>query len=248
LIETEKNIKIVEANLFKFYHTLAKILEFKYGKIGNNLFYIWAQTEPFPNYIFGDANAKKMAKIVDGIEQDILPKYWICKNYLNNKKLIESHNFKKLLNWYSMILKLKDQPKTLDADFIKIKPASLNQFVHILNENNFKKSKISNKFFNELLKYDDAFSMYGYQHQNRLVSIILAFCVNEVTGLYFLCTKKEYQGKGYATTFIKNVLAAERNRGAKLITLQANSLSKKMFEKFQFKNCGSFAIYGYVGK
>lgn len=248
MTEVAVNAKKVESNLFGFYQTLAKIHDYPCAKIASNLYWAIAESEPFPNYIFGDSVEDKMEKIIAEIEQGKLPKYWICKNNNGNEELIELHHFKKLANWPAMILNLKNQQKTIETGFSKIEQDSLIEFVNIVNENNFGKMNASNIFFSALLNNKDVLRLYGYKCEKGITTVGLIFGKDEIAGLYFFCTKKEFQGKGYGTTFMKNLIIAEASRGTKSITLQANASSKNIFEKLGFESCSNFDIYGYVGK
>jgi len=252
LIKQDYYIDLIEQNLYDLYTTIASIHQFKKGKIRDSLQWVLPENEPFPNYIFGDANEKSMPEIVDGIEQDILPKYWISKNLPNdksNEKLIEMYGYRKLFEWQGMFLELKNHriKKTKQANFELLKSSNFKETIDLINANNFGKANASYSFFKKLLKFPDIFSIYVMKEGKEIACACMSFRKNDAAGIYMVATKNEFRRKGFASTLLRNIVDEQKRLKTKFITLQSNENSKTIYESLKFQTACSFDIYGFIG-
>jgi len=245
-------IDLLEQNLYDLYMTIASIHQFKKGKIQENLHWVLPENEPFPNFIFGDADEKSIVEITNGIEQDILPKFWLSKNLStdkSNEKLIEFYGFRKILAWYGMYLEVKNHKikRRKQVDFELLKDKDLKEAVDLINAYNFGKANASYAYFKELLKFEDVFNMYVIKVQKEIACACLSFRKNGRAGFFMMATKKEFRRKGIASAMIQNMVDAQKRLKTKYITLQPNQYSKIIFDALNFKTVCSFDIYGFIG-
>lgn len=242
----------IENNLNSFYRYLgnSRFIDFKENdkylsishKIGN-----------WPQLIFGLNPNMDPSILLKKIHGDILNNS-IPLNFIANKELInESHihvlkefGFVPLIKWKGMYMHLREKlPVNLPVD-VTIKNISKKEdfeyFTQITNESFRLTDPFSSNTFQNILK-SNKLQIKGLFLCNTLVTILMAFISENHAGFYFIATKKEFRGKGYASLLIKNTINELYHAGIKEVVLHANIDSIGLYEKIGFSQYNNFVIY-----
>lgn len=94
----------------------------------------------------------------------------------------------------------------------------------------------------KLINEPDMQILMAYQHDQAIASAIL-YKTGGIIGLHQVGVKKNYQGKGFARSFMKELIEACHLWQGKNIVLQASSSGKPLYEKLGFK--AQFSIKNY---
>jgi ribosomal protein S18 acetylase RimI-like enzyme len=94
----------------------------------------------------------------------------------------------------------------------------------------------------ELKSYKEI-KMTGLFYGKTLVSSLLVLTNENISGLYFIVTRKEYQNRGFATILINFILNRLYDDGVNEIILHANHNSFGLYKKLGFIEQNRFIIY-----
>src|SRR5690606_4219036 len=94
----------------------------------------------------------------------------------------------------------------------------------------------------ELKSYKEI-KMTGLFYGKTLVSSLLVLTNENISGLYFIVTRKEYQNRGFATILINFILNRLYDDDIKEVILHANHYSYGLYKKLGFIDQNRFIIY-----
>lgn len=86
------------------------------------------------------------------------------------------------------------------------------------------------------LEEDNSGFHFGVFTNNKLVSIVSCFIVEEEMQFRKLATLQEYQGKGSASHLLKHILQFAKEKNIKKVWCNARSTKKSFYEKFGMKD------------
>lgn len=86
------------------------------------------------------------------------------------------------------------------------------------------------------LEEDNSGFHFGVFTNNKLVSIVSCFIVEEEMQFRKLATLQEYQGKGSASHLLKYILQFAKEKNIKKVWCNARSNKKSFYEKFGMKD------------
>jgi ribosomal protein S18 acetylase RimI-like enzyme len=86
------------------------------------------------------------------------------------------------------------------------------------------------------------FDFYCLRFNGEMVSTMLSFSCNGVSGLYLVATLPEYRGRGFAGNLIRFVLNFLFNQGKEKVVLQADRKAVPLYLKTGFISVGQLAI------
>ena len=82
------------------------------------------------------------------------------------------------------------------------------------------------------LEEDNSGLHFGVFDENKLVSIVSCFIINNEMQFRKLATLKEYQGRGMASLLLKYILQLAKDKGLQKIWCNARSNKKLFYTKF----------------
>lgn len=88
------------------------------------------------------------------------------------------------------------------------------------------------------LEEDNSGLHFGVFDQEKLVSIVSCFIVEDEMQFRKLATLEEYQGKGIASLLLNHILRLARAKGLRKVWCNARSNKKAFYEKFEMKDTG----------
>lgn len=86
------------------------------------------------------------------------------------------------------------------------------------------------------LEEDNSGFHFGVFTNNKLVSIVSCFIIEEEMQFRKLATLEEYQGKGSASHLLKYILQFAKEKNIKKVWCNARSNKKSFYEKFGMKD------------
>lgn len=101
---------------------------------------------------------------------------------------------------------------------------------------------IERKVIEKLINEPDMQILMAYQNDQAIASAIL-YKTGDIIGLHQVGVKQDCQGKGFASSFMKEIIAACHLWQGKNIVLQASSSGKSLYEQLGFK--AQFLIKSY---
>ena len=82
------------------------------------------------------------------------------------------------------------------------------------------------------LEEDNSGLHFGVFDQQKLVSIVSCFIVDDEMQFRKLATLEKYQGKGIATLLLNHILKLARDKGMRKVWCNARANKKSFYEKF----------------
>lgn len=101
---------------------------------------------------------------------------------------------------------------------------------------------LSSGLFQEL-QFGGEARVFGLFQNQELISAAMIVQQDSGAGLYFIVTKREFQGRGYASTLIQIILNKLSEEGIEEVVLHANNLAVGLYEKLGFKAQYHFFVY-----
>jgi len=101
---------------------------------------------------------------------------------------------------------------------------------------------IEREVIEKLIDEPDMQILMAYQNDQAIASAIL-YKTSDIIGIHQVGVKQDYQGKGFARTFMKEIIAACHLWQGKDIVLQASSSGRPLYEQLGFK--AQFLIKSY---
>jgi ribosomal protein S18 acetylase RimI-like enzyme len=243
----------IENNLYEFYRNFGAVKTVKHiQEKGYEV--IQAPHNSWPQMIFNldpELDPQKLIPtIADEIENKKYPSFFIApENFLSRKhsELLKSNKIApvKILTGMNFIPARIDKielPQGCDICDL-VDKTQLIDFADII-----KKELISPEmsFQSDVLseiKSCKEIQMTGLFCGKTLVSSMLVLTNENVSGLYFIITRKEYQHRGFATILINFILNRLYDDGVKEIILHANHSSFGLYKKLGFIEQNRFIIY-----
>ncbi|GAB1453370.1 hypothetical protein MASR2M47_34260 [Draconibacterium sp.] len=246
-------METIEKNLYEFYRIFGSVkgVEFKQE---NGYEVVSAVDKSWPQMIFNLDHAldpqKLIAIIADDIENKQYPPFLIAaENYLSRKhtELLKTNKIApvKMLTGMNIIPvsieNIKLPPKCEICDLVDetqwIDFADIIKKELISPEISFK-----SEILTELKSYKEI-KMTGLFYGKTLVSSLLVLTNENISGLYFIVTRKEYQNRGFATILINFILNRLYDDDIKEVILHANHYSYGLYKKLGFIDQNRFIIY-----
>ena len=249
-------LNAIENNFYQFYRIFA--LAKKDAHILENGFeVIDSKDNSWPKMIFNLDQSrlpeKLIPQIATAIDDKHYPPYFIApekyisrehiscvkKNSILPVKILMGMNFtQKKEN--KIILPPKCEIRKLSGESILADFAELIKQEFIAPEMSFDKETLIN------LSTINEIQMSGLYYGNILAASMFILIKENIAGLYFIVTKKEYQNKGFATLLIKSALKNLFEIGVKEVVLHANHNSFSLYSKLGFTERNRFIIYRKV--
>jgi ribosomal protein S18 acetylase RimI-like enzyme len=242
-----------EKNLYDFYRLIGKG---RYASLFEGTHYcaVSGKDEGWPQMIFDIQSGKNAVKRLElafsdaAIPQDI--RFGICprKTFTaSDQDLLRQGKIFPAGSWQLMEINSKDDIKMMKQDEHKIKrlinPATINDYVSLVNNNLMKGQVVKSELFLELVR-QPGIEIYGQMEGNEVVSGLLTYSgTNNVTGLYFIATRQDLRGKGLAAGLIGSVVESLFARGIRKIVLQAMPKAVPLYARLGFLKTGELVIF-----
>ncbi len=243
----------IENNLYDFYRIFGTVKRVKHIQ-ENGYEVIQAQDKSWPKMIFNlDQSTypqKLVPNIVDRIENKQYAAYFISPEaYLSrtHSELIKTSGIVPIKMLMGMnIVREKNEKIALPPD---CEICDLNHETHLI----YFAHLIRKEFISPEMSFDieiltevnscKEIKMIGLFYENTLVSSLLVLTKDNISGLYFIVTRTEYQKRGFAATLINFVLNRLYDDGVKEVVLHANHNSFGLYKKLGFIDQSRFIIY-----
>lgn len=129
-----------------------------------------------------------------------------------------------------------------DSEIQKINSSGeLKEFADLVNLHLMGHLKINDSLLYELSAID-GFDFFGLRHEGELVSTLLSYSESGISGLYFIATKPEHRGKGYAGNLIRYVLNFLFNQGKEKVVLQSDRKAVPLYLRTGFIPVGQMVV------
>ena len=129
-----------------------------------------------------------------------------------------------------------------DTEIQKLKSTGeINEFTDLVNHHLMGHVKIKNNLFNELSAIE-GFDLFCLRYNGEMVSTLLSFSAFGIAGLYFIATKPEHRGKGYAGNLIRYVLNFLFNQGKEKVVLQSDRKAVPLYLRAGFIPVGQMVV------
>ncbi len=131
---------------------------------------------------------------------------------------------------------------THDSEILKTDiPAELKDFADLVNLYLLGPEKINYSLFYEMSAMD-GFDFFCLRHKGELVSTLLSFSDSGIAGLYFIVTRPEYRGQGYAGNLIRYVINFLFNQGKEKVVLQSDRKAVPLYLRAGFIPAGQMVV------
>ncbi|MBN2634785.1 MAG: GNAT family N-acetyltransferase [Prolixibacteraceae bacterium] len=243
----------IEKNLYEFYRVFETVKNINLTQ-ENGYEIIHAENNFWPQMLFNlDKNTDPnglIPRILSSIKNEHHASYFIApEEYIsrNHSDLLKENAIIPVKILMGMNIKPKENniiklpPEFEISDLIN--DEHLTDFAQMIR-NEFIASDMS--FGDEVLKeikFSKEVQMTGLFYREELISSMLVLIKENVAGLYFIVTQKEFQKMGYATILINFVLNQLHKNGVKEVVLHANHYSLGLYKKLGFINQNRFVIY-----
>jgi hypothetical protein len=250
-----ENIAVnMEENLYAFYHLVAQVGEMPH-EINED--YSWVNASPYswPGFVFNftrneDKQAECLMKIQNEIDKGIVPPLLIVRvepkaNCFS--ELAAAHKFRLVMQWPGMAIHLDDIKLSFDArknfELIEISSASqLFSWIEITEKCLFKGKKQHTEMFMKIMTNRKVKFILGiYEHEPVATAVL--FIDKGIAGIYMVSTLPEFRKKGLSSNLLLYGLFLAQKNNCHLAVLQANNLSKTLYEKIGFQEHCQFEIY-----
>ncbi len=129
-----------------------------------------------------------------------------------------------------------------DSEILKVtSPEELKDFADLVNLCLMGSEKIKDSLFYEMSAID-GFDFFCFRHKGELVSTLLSFSDSVMAGLYFIASKPEFRGKGYAGNLIRYVINFLFNQGKEKVVLQSNRKAVPLYLRTGFIPVGQMVV------
>jgi ribosomal protein S18 acetylase RimI-like enzyme len=243
----------IENNLYEFYRNFGAVKTVKHiQEKGYEV--IQAPHNSWPQMIFNldpELDPQKLIPtIADEIENKKYPSFFIApENFLSRKhtELLKTNKIApvKMLTGMNIIPvsieNIKLPPKCEICDLVD--ETQWIDFADIIKKELISpEMSFQSDILTELKSYKEI-KMTGLFYGKTLVSSLLVLTNENISGLYFIVTRKEYQKRGFATILINFILNRLYDDGIKEIILHANHNSFGLYKKLGFIEQNRFIIY-----
>lgn len=129
-----------------------------------------------------------------------------------------------------------------DSEIQKINsPGKINDFADLVNLHLMGPLKINESLLSEMSE-TDGFDIFGLYQKGELVSTLLSYSASGISGLYFIATKPEHRGNGYAGNLIRYVINFLFNQGKEKVVLQSDRKAVPLYLRTGFIPVGQMVV------
>jgi ribosomal protein S18 acetylase RimI-like enzyme len=122
--------------------------------------------------------------------------------------------------------------------------SELRQFSEIVNSVLFR-NQPADALLLKALAESEVFSFWGFKEENEVVSGLLTFTHDLLTGLYMVATKREKQKQGIGSAIVSGILHEMETSGSNKIVLQSSVSAVSFYKRIGFTVTGEMYIYKY---
>ena len=243
----------IENNLYQFYRIFA--FAKKHSHILENGFEIIdSKDNSWPKLIFNLDQSKLPEKLIlqiaTAIDDKNYPPFFIApEKYISRKHvdLLKTNSIMPVKILMGMNFTPKKKSKIVLPTKCKIRELSgesnLADFTELIKQEFIAPEMSFDKETLISLSTTKEIQMSGLYYDNILAASMFILMKENIAGLYFIVTKKEFQNKGFATFLIKSVLNNLFEIGVKEVVLHANHNSFGLYRKLGFAEQNKFIIY-----
>lgn len=116
-----------------------------------------------------------------------------------------------------------------------------NEFAELVNLYLLRSEKINKSICYEMSEID-GFAFFCLRHKGEMVSTLLSYSNSGIAGLYFIVTKPEHRGKGFAGNLINYVINFLFNEGKEKVVLQSDSKAVPLYLRNGFIPVGQMVV------
>jgi GNAT superfamily N-acetyltransferase len=238
-----------EKNLYDFYGAIgetggvAKISEVRFSVIMEN-------SSGWPRIIYNLDNLQDLPvafKRAGEISAAGLPVAVINRNWVNDEATGDLRRFSvfPVELWELMEITHPVFPEYVlshDSEILRTEShEGLRDFADLVNLYLMGPEKVNYSLFYEMSAMD-GFDFFCLRHKGDLVSTLLSFSGSGIAGLYFIVTRPEYRGKGYAGNLIRYVINFLFNQGKEKVVLQADRRAVPLYLRTGFIPAGQMVV------
>ena len=117
----------------------------------------------------------------------------------------------------------------------------IEEFAHIVNQYMLGQVKVKDTLLFEMSE-SAGFDFFCLRVNGQMVTTLLSFSVARISGLYFIVTRPECRGKGYAGTLIRYVLEFLFMQGKEKVVLQADRKAVPLYLRTGFIPAGQLVL------
>jgi ribosomal protein S18 acetylase RimI-like enzyme len=249
--ETDVFISSIENNLYSLYDCVAKNTQCKHQKEDD---YSFVNSFPYewPSYFYRtclkpDISGKILSEVSQVMKNKDCPQFLIGVHYEDNQEKAEANGFKLIMLWPGMYIDLdKHAPeRNLDNGFT-IKRVNteleIDEWLKIASIGLFNGKKPFDTSFLSSKNKSSIQLFLGYAEENPVASALIHTNDN-VSGLYMLSVLPEFRKRGIGRTMVNHTIRIARENKSKLLVLEANKFSFKLYNTLGFTKACDFDIY-----
>lgn len=245
--------KSIIDNIISLYRDIAPVAGADFCETGN-LFWVRNSSGFWPDTIVGTPPSNGIERVVEKIDQGILPPFWLIANS-NSVELehqLKLHHFREVNRWEGMWLtsgRYRKSEKKLQSYVVQkvVDEFQLNDWWSVVKPVMMPNKNVDPVILKHWLKSDAYIMLAGYT-EGETVSAGMAYTSNGIAGLYFIATLPQYQGHGYASALVVELIEKCFINGVDEIILHASNAGFKMYSQLGFEHDGLMSTYWKVGK
>ncbi len=237
----------IEHNLADFYLSFKDVAHVNFEK-NNYIYNIHNNINNWPSFVL-TKNYNSSFSDIFGATKTIknLSKNWILESDFVSKNKIEIKNNKlfPIKNWVGMFLEINSViPENEINEFTIEKLSSINidECIALINTVNFNKKILYKELFIDKIN-EPNFNFFIGKYKNEITSTCIIYNNNKTNGLYFVCTKKTHQNKGFGSLLIKKSINYLIKKGESKFILHATKMGNNIYKKIGFKTYSKLIIF-----
>jgi GNAT superfamily N-acetyltransferase len=240
-----------ERNLYDFYGSIGEIPGVK--KISEEHFsMILGDSSSWPRFIYHLRNVSDLPDILDKAKPEIKRKEDLPVTVINRQSLPDDAE-KILRNISAFPVELWELMEVSGLEYISVPKDDIHEieridcregieeFTGIVNHFMMGHTKVKDTLFYEMSK-SDGFDFFCLRVNGEMITTVLSFSVSRVSGLYFIVTRPEFRGKGYAEALIRYVLNFLFLQGKEKVVLQAGRKAVPLYRRTGFISAGQMIV------
>ena len=238
-------------NLFNFYReagatSSASLIREKSFSV------VCGKNDSWPQMVFdvklSESPSESLSQVLTETTNRNLPGFAVCNALVFGPAeldFLRDAGIYPVTTWILMDAKRENFHETKHAEDIRLKKLNtvkeIHAFTDLMHEGFAHTVKITNTLLEEFLA-NKSIDFYGLRIDDVLVSSLLAFSDQKVTGLYFIVTRPEFRGKGYAAELIRFAMEKSFRKTGRVV-LQAVQKAVPLYEKLGFTANGKLVIF-----
>ncbi len=243
-------ISRTEKNLFLFYHDISTLSGISCGKY-EGLNYVMNTAGVWPSFILGQtgSDVTNLPAVSGLIKKGVLPSFWI-RNATNDEKFERtalSYGIRKINEWQGMYLE-RDyqydmQPPDGNLVFSEIITNNeLDSWLKLIGTELITGKKAHPWLFHKLLA-SKKFRFFCAKKAGKIVSTLLTYSSDKITGIYMVSTRKDLRGKSIGTWITKSAMDILISEGNNIFVLHSTHKGLTVYRKIGFTQVCLFGIY-----